>query len=100
MSLMPQVLISRQLRIDALGLEDNANLPAETGRILRRIATHDHGAPASRDHQRRENPKKRRLPAAVRTEQTEQLGRTNVERHAVQCRAVLIAVNHVLYRND
>ncbi len=57
--------------IDTLGLEHDADLAAEGGRILGGIAAHDQGAAGGRNHQRRKNAEERRLAAAVGTEQTE-----------------------------
>ncbi len=100
MPLMPQVLVRGQLLVDTLRLKDDANLPAETGRILRCIATHHNGAPAGRDHQRRENPEKRRLPAAIGSDQTKLFRRTHVKRNSIQRSPVLVAVDQVLYGNN
>ncbi len=101
MSLMPQILIGGQLRDRRSAPEkQRQSAAADCAGILRRIATHDDGAAAGRDHQGRENAKQRRLSAAVRAEQPEQFRRPDVERNTVQRRAVLIAMNQILYGND
>jgi hypothetical protein len=100
MSLMPKILVGRELEVDALRLKDHADLPPHARRLLRRVAAHDGGAAGGRNHQRGKNPEERGLAAAIRTEQAEQLRRTHVERNSVQSGAVLIAMHQVLYGND
>ena len=56
MSLMPQILVSGQFGVDALGLKNHADLTPQTRRFLRRIASHDYGASGSRNHESRKNP--------------------------------------------
>src|SRR5579864_4432988 len=99
-SLMPEVLVRGQLWVDALRLKYHANLATETGGILCRIASHDHGATCGRDHERRKNPEERSFAAAVRAEQTEQLCRADVEGNAIQRRSILVAMNQILHGND
>ena len=100
MSLMPKILVGRELQVDALGLKDHADLPAQARWFLRRIAAHDGGAAGGRKHQGGKNPEERGLAAAVGAEQAEQFRRTHVERNAVQSGAVLIAMHQVLDGND
>src|SRR5579862_6030338 len=68
MALMPKILVGCELRVDALRLEYNANLAAEARGLQCRIATHDDGTAAGRDHQGGKDAEKRGLPAAVWTE--------------------------------
>ena len=100
MSLMPEILIGGQFRIDALGLENDADLAAKAGGILRRVAAHNESAPAGGNHQRGKNAEERRLTAAVWTEQSEQFCGTNIEGNAIQSRAGLVFVDEVLNGND
>src|SRR5690348_12857466 len=51
MSLMPEVLIGGEFRIDTLCLEHHADLAAQGGRILRGIVPHHKGASGGGDHQ-------------------------------------------------
>src|SRR5579862_6341429 len=100
MSLVPQILVGGKFGIDALRLEDDADLAPQTGWILRRIAAHHEGAAGGGNHQGGKNPKQRGLAAAVGTEQAEQFRRTHVERDAVERGAIFVAVNEILYGND
>ena len=100
MSLVPQVLVRGQLRINALGLKHDADLTSQAGRVLRRIASHHQGAAAGRNHQGGENSEQRGLAAAVRAKQAKQFRRAHVERNSIQRRAVLVAMDNVLYGND
>src|ERR1051325_937455 len=52
------------------------------------------------NHQGGENPKQSSLAAAIRTQQPEQLGRLDIERHTIQCGAIVIAMDNVLCRNN
>src|SRR5579863_4227184 len=100
MSLMPKILVCRELDVDALRLKNYADLPPQACWILRRIAAHDGGAPCGREHQSGKNPEEGGLAAAIWTQQAEQFRGTYVEGNAVQSRAVLIAMHQVLDRND
>src|SRR5277367_107559 len=95
MSLMPEVLIGCEFLVDALRLKDNADLPPQASGVAHRIAAHDDRVPSARNHQRGKNPKKSSLAAAVRAQQSEQFGRTDVERYAVESGALLVAMHHV-----
>src|SRR5712671_715022 len=100
MSLMPEVLISGELRIDALRLKYYPNLPTHLGRVLRRIASHHERATGAGNHQRGKNPEERRLPAAVRTQKAKQFRRTHLERNSIEGGAVLVSMDKILNRND
>src|SRR5438045_7136845 len=100
MALMPEILISRQLGIDALRLEHDSDLAAKAGGILRGVAAHDQSAAAGRNHQRRKNAEQRRFAAAVGPQQPKQFRRPYVEAHTVQSCAALVPVNEILNRND
>src|SRR5580698_4190580 len=69
MSLVPQVFVCRQLRVDALLLKHHADLPAQTGGVLRGITSHHHRAARGWEHQSREDTKKSSFAASVRAEQ-------------------------------
>ena len=64
-----QVFFRGQLHVDALRLKDHADIAAHLRRIAGDIVSHDHGAAAGGNHQRRENAERRGLAAAVRAEQ-------------------------------
>jgi len=100
MSLVPQILVGSKFGIDALCLEDYTDLAAQGSWILRRIATHHKGAAGGGNHEGGKNPKQRGLAAAIRTQQAEQFCGTHVERDAVERRAILVAMNEILYGND
>ena len=97
---MRQVLFGRQLDVDALLLEDNADAAAHHGRLARHIVVHDQGASARGHHQGRENAEGRSLAAAVRAEQPEDLGRSHLERNPSQRDAVSVLVAELLELDD
>src|SRR5579864_3451979 len=97
---MPEVLISCQLWVDALGLEHDADLAAESRRILGGIAAHDQGVARGWNHQCRKNAEEGCFAAAVGTEKSEEFRGTYVEGNAVQRRAILVTMDQVLYGND
>src|SRR5579864_1622862 len=97
---MPEVLISCQLGVDALGLEHDADLAAEGRRILDGIAAHDQGATRGRNHQCRKNAEKGRFAAAVGAEKSKEFCGTDVEGDTVERCAVLVTMDQILYRND
>ena len=41
-SLVPQILVCRELRVNALGLEDHPDLPPQPGSVFGSIAAHDY----------------------------------------------------------
>ena len=65
---MPEILVGSQLFVDALRLEDNADLPTDGGGILGCVKTHDQGAAGGRHHQCRKNAEQGGLAAAVGAE--------------------------------
>src|SRR5580658_427520 len=61
MALMPKILVSRKLQVDALRLKNHADLPPQARRIERRIAAHDNRASGGWKHQGGKNPEKSSL---------------------------------------
>src|SRR5215472_1975954 len=100
MSLMPEIFIGSELRIDALRLEYDADLAAEGGGILGGVEAHHQSSPGGRNHQRRENTEKRGFAAAVRTEKAEKFRGVDIEGNAVQGRAGFVFVDEILNGND
>ena len=86
--------------VDALRLEDDADMAAQCSGLADGVEAGDRGAAGSRDHERGKNTEQSSLAAAVRAEQTEEFGRLNVERNAVQRGAVLIAVDEIANGDD
>src|SRR5580704_1845774 len=99
MSLMREIFVSRKFEVDALGLKDYADLTPQAGCVLRGVAAHNGGAAGGWEHQGGKNAEERCFAAAVRTKETEQFRRTDVERDAVQGGAALVAMDEVLHRN-
>ena len=99
MPLMPQIFRRRQLYVYTLGLEHDTDMTAQFVRIFRGVISENDGTSADWNHQRRKNAKHRGLAAAVRPEQSKQLGMTNVKRNAVQSSVIAIAVHEVLNGN-
>src|SRR5205807_9599947 len=100
MPLMPEVLVSGELQVNALRLEDYTDLPPQSRWFLRGIVAHDGGAACGGKHQGRKNPEERGFATAVGAEQAEQFRRAHIERNAVQGSAVLVAMHKVLDRDD
>ena len=73
MALAAQVLFDRQRLVQALGLEDDADRAPHRGGVARHIVAGDLGAAFGGHHHRGENAEERRLAAAVRTQQAEDL---------------------------
>ena len=94
-----QVFFGRQLDVDALRLEDHADVAAHQRGFARDIVAHDQRAPAGGQHQGRENAEGRGLAAAVGTQQAEDLGRPHVERNPGQRDAISVLMAQVLQLN-
>src|ERR1700679_72965 len=65
-SLMPQVFIGREFGIDALCLEDYADVAAQGSGLANGVEAGDGGAARSRDHEGGKNSEQSGLAAAVR----------------------------------
>ena len=76
-----QVLFGGEFHVDALRLEDHADVAAHQRGLAGDIVAHDQRASAGGQHQGRENAEGRGLAAAVGAEQAEDLGRPHIERH-------------------
>lgn len=97
---MPEIFVGGELGVDALGLENDADVAAKRSGLANRVEASDHGAAGSRNHERGKNAEESGFTAAVRTEETEEFGGANVERDAVERDAVLIAMHEVVNGND
>ena len=96
MALVPEIFGGGQLQVDALGLEDDADLAAQLVGFLGRVKSHDDGPPAGGYHQGGKDAEQGGLAAAVGPEQAEEFGGADVERNAVQGSASVVAVDEVL----
>src|SRR4051812_11452793 len=85
-----------ELYVDALGLEDDADLASKSVGIGSGIVAHDDGASAHRKHESRKNTEHRGLAATVGAEQAEDLGLAHVEADAVESSASVVLVTEVL----
>jgi hypothetical protein len=97
---MPEILVGGEFRIDALGLEDDADVAAQGSGLVNRVQASDGGAAGSRDHERGENSEQSSLAAAVWAKEAEEFGGANVEGDAVKRDAVLVAMHQVANGND
>src|SRR5882724_10973267 len=68
MSLMPKVLVRRELRIDTLCLKHDADVPSQRGRFANHVQAGDLGSAGTRHHESREDPKQGSLAASVGAE--------------------------------
>src|SRR5215472_16418496 len=94
-SLMPEIFFRGELDVDALCLEDDADLAAEAVGIFGGVGAENDGAASARKHQGRENAEERSFAAAVWAEQAEQFGGAHVEGHVVEGGAVLVFMDDV-----
>src|ERR1700756_4966139 len=56
MTLVPEIFVGSQLRVYALSLKNDSDLPAHVGGVLSGIVTYDDGAACGGNHQCGENP--------------------------------------------
>ena len=97
---MPEIFIGGEFRVDALGLENDADVAAKCFGLANRVQASDHGTAGSRHHERGKNAEQSCLAAAVRAKETEEFGRADVERDAVERDAILVAMHQVANGND
>ena len=95
-SLVPKILVSSELWIVALGLEDDADVAPQCAWIGGCIESLNDCMPASGEHQRRENSEKCCLTASIGPKQPEQLRITDFESDAIERSTVIVAVNEIL----
>jgi len=76
---MHQILSGGEFKIDALRLENDADLAPQTVRILHRVVAENGRTAGYGDHQRRKNSEQGGFAAAVRPQKPEQLCSTDVE---------------------
>ena len=100
MALMPEIFIGRELGVDALRLENDANVTAKRARLADGVESGDGRAAGSRDHQCGEDAEESGLAAAVGAKQSEEFGGANVERDAVEGGAILITVHQIADGDD
>ena len=91
-----QVLFRRKLDVDALRLEDHADVAAHQRRLARHIVPHDQRASARGQHQGRENAEGGGFAAAVGAKQAEDLGGAHIEGNAGQRHAVSVLMAQIL----
>jgi hypothetical protein len=96
---MPKIFVGGQLYIDARRLEDDADVAAQSSGLANSVESGDGGAAGRGNHERGKDPEQRRLAAAIRAEQSEQFGRPDLERNAIQGGAVLVAMDEIANGN-
>jgi hypothetical protein len=69
-------------------------------RLAHDVVAADRGTAGGRREKRRQDPEQRRLAAAVRSEQAEDLAAPDGEREAVECEGVTVGVSQRLDRED
>ena len=74
-SLMPEIFVGGELGIDALRLEDDADVAAQRSGLANGVEAGDGGAAGGGDHERGKNAEQRGLAAAVRAEQVRRVRR-------------------------
>ena len=90
-----QVLVGRELYVDAGRLKDHADMLAKASRIGGRVAAVDHCTATHGQHERGKDAEHGRLAAAIGAEQAEDLGGINVEGDALECGASVVGVLQV-----
>ena len=89
---MDEVLLCRELHVNAARLKHHANLAAHAIRVKRDVMAQDQRAAFARQHQGGEDAEERRLAAAIRAQQAEDLGAVHIKADAVQRHAIAILV--------
>jgi hypothetical protein len=79
----PDVLLARQVEVEARVLEDDPDAPPDGGRVAIEVVTGDPDGARGLREGRREDRDRRRLARAVRAEEREQLARPDVEADVV-----------------
>src|SRR5580692_6515862 len=100
MSLMPEILSSREFNVDAWCLEDHSNVAAKTVRVTGDVEPHNLGAPANRNHESGKYAKQRGFSAAIRPQQSEEFGATHIEGDAIQRSSVTITMHDIAHGNN
>src|SRR5580692_7462847 len=100
MSLMPEILSSREFNVDAWCLEDHSNVAAKTVRVTGDVEPHNLGAPANRNHESGKYAKQRGFSAAIRPQQSEEFGPTHIEGDAIQRSSVTITMHDIAHGNN
>src|SRR5258705_6241842 len=100
MSLMPEVLVRRELPVHTLRLKCHADMPPELGRLANHIQADNLGGAGTGHHERREDPKQSGLAATVWAEQPKQFSRMNFERNSVDGSSILVTMYQIAHRND
>ena len=93
MALMAKVLGSSKLHVDALRLKNYADLTAQGVSILGDVVSEDQARPAVGTIRVERIRNSVVLPLPLRAEQAKQLRRLNIERHAIERGALIVAVN-------
>src|SRR3982074_1805771 len=96
---MPKVFVGGEFGVDALGLEDDADVAAQRSGLADGVEAGDRGTAGGGHHKRRKDAEEGSLAAAVRAEKAEQFSGANVERDALKCGAVLIAMDEIANGN-
>src|SRR5690348_13509835 len=99
MPLMFQVLVDRELAVEAGRLERHADARPNGGGIRLDIQPQGLHAASLHGQQRREDAEQRGLAAAVGTEQSEDLSRLDREVHARERLALTVAVRETFDSN-
>ena len=97
---MPEVFVGGEFGINALGLEDDADVATKGSGLANGVEAGDRSAARGRDHECGKNPEESSLAAAVRSEKAEEFGGAHVEGNAFERGAVLIAMDEVANGND
>src|SRR5712692_4145691 len=99
-SLMPEVFVRREFRVDALRLKYDSDMPPQRRRFANHVQAHNLSSAGAWHHERREDPKQSGLATSVGSEEAEQFSRANVERNSVEGRSILVTMDQITHRND
>ena len=95
-AVVDQVLLGRQLLVEAGGLEDDADLPADAVPGVGRVHPHDTDPARRGGDEGRQDAEQRRLAAAVGAEQRECLAGLDPQRQLVQRDAKAVTMRELL----
>src|SRR5262245_41732313 len=96
MALGAEVFFDRQSLVQALGLEHDADVPADHRGAAHYVITGDRGGAFAGDHQSSENAKQRGLAAAVGAEQAEDLALFHFEVDVRKGYVISVSVAEIL----
>src|ERR1051326_6747382 len=99
MSDVTEVFLRRQFHVNALRLEDDADLFAQVRSVARSIESGDDRASSAGQHKRGKDAEHSRLAAAVGSKKSKDLGAIDVEADPVQGGSIAVKMAKIFHAN-